>query len=252
MSGLPLALEALMGSLLDSMHIKSWSIFNEQNGACCLKVRWVPPNHDSISSGVKVQEKPIIKYKKKSPAAVARDNKRSTDYYQDRVQTRSRSRITCDDDKEQVRSLDAEDLRATVQSPILVDSSTPASSMDSPILSAESRNSELVTCDLFQGQEKLSESRSQNNLTCVNSVKEEYLNDSEEVISSNVSPNNDGESIPPCQVCKCYSHPTIRHAVYNAQMKMYSCSDCDVFVCAGCVNRVACRSHLDKIVELPT
>ena len=84
------------------------------------------------------------------------------------METRARSRITHDDDKEQARSLDldAEDSQIMVQSPILVDSGTPGSSIDSPVMSAESRDSELVTYDLFQGQEKLSESRSQINLTC--------------------------------------------------------------------------------------
>ena len=250
MSGFPLALEALMGSLLETMQIKSWSIFNEQNGACCLKVRWVPPSNDSTSTSDRVQKAPVIKYKKKSPAAVARDNRRSTDYHQDRVQTRSRSRIIHDEDKEQARSLDAEDFQATVQSPILVDSVTPASSMDSPIISAESGNSESVNCELFHGHNKLSASGSQNNLTGASSVKEDSLNDSEQLISPDIPPES--ESIPPCHICQCNSHPTIRHSLYNSQMRMYTCSDCNVYVCAGCVNRAACRFHLDQIVELPT
>ena len=246
MSGLPLALEALIGSLLDTMQIKSWSIFNEQNGACCLKVRWIPPNHDSVPASANTQKAPVVKYKKKSPAAVTRDTKRSMDYHQDRVQTRSKSRITLDSDKEQARSLDTEDIQATVQSPILVESVTPASSMDSPIISVEGGASELVKCDLFQGE--IPVSGSENNLTCKDSVK-----DSEQLIASSNMPSDiNSEIVPPCQVCQCYSHPTIRHSIYNPDMKMYTCSDCDVFVCDGCITRVACKSHLDKVTELPT
>ena len=209
----------------------------------------MPPNHDSD----RVPKAPVIKYKKKSPAAVARDTKRSKDYHQDRVQTRSSSRITHDQDKEQARSQDAEDFYATVESPILVNSVTPASSMDSPVVSPESRNSESVSCDLFKGQEKLSSSGSENSLTCADSIKDASFNENEQVISTNVSPcDSQSESIPPCKVCQCYSHPAIKHSVYNPQMKMFTCSECNVFVCAGCINRVACRFHSSQIIELVT
>ena len=61
MSGLPFILETLLVSLSDAMEIKNWSIFNEKNGGCCLKIRWSPSQTGDIMSGVPGQERNNIK-----------------------------------------------------------------------------------------------------------------------------------------------------------------------------------------------
>ena len=146
MCGLPFALETLLVSLSGAMEIKNWSIFNEKNGGCCLKIRWLPPQTGDIMSGVQGQQRNNLKYKRKSPGAVARDHQRSSDYHRT-IQTRS---MTNPKSQEVRRSLDNVDEVGTIQSPILVESTSPSDEMDSTPIIDTGESSELrsVNCEL--------------------------------------------------------------------------------------------------------
>ena len=126
-SGLPIALETLMNTLLDSFELKSWNIYNDFNGACCLKIRWRPPQNNSAPAGESQQLQPM-KYKKKSPSAQNRDNNRSAAYHTSTSQIRTRSMTTSADsieNKEMCCAMDNISERNIIESPITVQSDIP-------------------------------------------------------------------------------------------------------------------------------
>ena len=131
MTGLPKTLETLLGSLLDTHNLQSWSIYNEKNGGCCLKIKWKPPHQESdIVQGT--SSKPLTqKFKKKSPSSVKRDNLRSSDHHSG-MMTRSRTKkLDRNDTIEEPRCEQVSDANF-IQSPISIESSTPNVLMDSP------------------------------------------------------------------------------------------------------------------------
>ena len=93
-SGLPIALETLMNTLVDSFELKSWNIFNDFNGSCCLKIRWRPPQTSNVPTGGESHQLKPLSYKKKSPSAQSRDYKRSATYHGATHQMRTRSKAT--------------------------------------------------------------------------------------------------------------------------------------------------------------
>ena len=88
MTGLPKTLETLLGSLVDTHNLQSWSICNEKNGGFCRKIKWRPYQEgNDIAEGA--SSKPVTqKFKKKSPSAVKRDNQRSSDHHNSDIMTR--------------------------------------------------------------------------------------------------------------------------------------------------------------------
>ena len=92
MSGLPKSLEILLGSLLDSFDLQSWSIFSEKNGGCCLKIKWKPSSNTSDTPQGDTIKPPVQKFRKKSPSIIKRDQQRSSEYHSSIV-TRSRAKV---------------------------------------------------------------------------------------------------------------------------------------------------------------
>lgn len=124
-SGLPLALETLMETLITSFELKSWSIFNDNYGACCLKIRWKPSQcNREHNQGIPQHTRPK-KYVKKSASAMARDYQRSSEYH-NRTTTRSAdNRNTMDSEPELPRSDITSDKTGIMQSPVDVNCSPP-------------------------------------------------------------------------------------------------------------------------------
>ena len=79
MEGLPKTLEIMLGTMVDNFTLKSWQIFNENDGICMkIRFRAVPEQQRNT---VLPQEK-AIKFKKVSPSQLKRDQNRAKEYHQ--------------------------------------------------------------------------------------------------------------------------------------------------------------------------
>ena len=252
--GLPVALETLMNTLLESFELKSWNIYNDFNGSCCLKIRWRPPQNRTVPAGESQQQVQPVKYKKKSPSAHSRDFKRSATHHSSTTQIRTRSQtasLASVESKEGCRSLDTiMDRSILVQSPVTVQSDIPVntsvvcsphdldstinelSSVSHDLSSAENKSSNTPTIDCSPVQ--ISPPLLDSELASIQNRLDNTPNSSEEqsVVDFFIQRG------PVCQACSCYFHDNFTHDYainkYKDKFKVFQCSKCPVIVCIRC------------------
>ena len=244
-SGLPIALETLMNTLLDSFELKSWNIYNDFNGACCLKIRWRPPQNSSVTTG-ESQQVQSMKYKKKSPSAQNRDYNRSAAYHTSTSQIRTRSMTTTAasvESKEMCRAADIDisernmpDSPITVQSDIPIDTSVICSpsglnstlneSVNHGLLTGEPQHTPTIDCppDHISSPQLDSDIASYQDSECQqqseSDIDEEYI-----------------QRGPVCDICNCYFHNTNTHEYAVSKykdFKVFKCSKCPIILCIRC------------------
>ena len=88
--GIPNVLENILMSVLSSHDLKSWNVFNEQNGSVSLRIRFMPSCTEVISQESSIK---AFSYKRKSQSQLNRD--RGT-YPPDRDNDRARRRRNLD------------------------------------------------------------------------------------------------------------------------------------------------------------
>ena len=252
MCGLPFALETLLVSLSDAMEIKNWSIFSEKNGGCCVKIRWLPPQTGDIMSGVQGQQRNNLKYKKKSPGAVSRDNQRSADYHRT-IQTRS---MTNPKTQEVPRAKDNVDDVASIQSPILIESASPSEEMDTTPVIDTGEKQELSSSELRSVNCKLNFDEStfqcgSHTSTLTMSPIKDCGHVSEACLQSDSEPESDTDQPPDCECPSAYCCYGDSGGVKNSFR--YICKKCSsarsrLSVCATCYASGGHSNHRKYLV----
>ena len=275
-SGLPIALETLMNTLLDSFELKSWNIYNDFNGACCLKIRWRPPQNNSVSAEGELQQVQPVRYRKKPPSAQNRDYKRSSVYHNSTSQMRTRSQtasIVSVESKEGCRSMDNILEENFGESPVTIKSDIPELEDTSIICSPPDLHvdSNIINSELksLNHSHVTVEPPALSNIDCslldpipsTLSVDSELVNiqNSEDKEDQSVDDEDDAKRGPLCEKCNCYFHDSEihEHAIAKYQLqnvnnfRIFKCTRCPVIACIRCFQGGGAHSvHSDDMIDI--
>ena len=249
MPGIPKTLEILLSSLVESFDLKSWSIYDDQHGACCLKIRWKPlESTRETPSGDHLQNLPQ-KYKKKSPSSTLRDQKRSSNHHSNNYSVTTRSKSRTVSDKEQCRSTTDVSESTLIQSPVQVESNTPVFD-DSPVTTVNNSVIESPVLnspdhDLYKTEIMSPEKALTGQSTCglfSSSSSGHVKQDTREQVGSD-SECDSSDSV--CRETECSS----RLCYYGSSsgdpnIPIFKCMKCeDLYVCSPCIEEGLHQRH---------
>ena len=267
--GLPVALETLMSTLLESFELKSWNIYNDFNGSCCLKIRWRPPQNRTVPAGESQQQVQPVKYKKKSPSAQSCEFKRSSTHHSSTTQIRTRSQtasLASVESKEGCRSVDTiMDRNSLIQSPVAVQSDIPVNT--SIICSPDDLDSSVNELSSVNYDLSTPENKSSNIDSSPVQISPPLLDSELASIQNNRlvdTPDSSEEQNekdfyiqrgPVCQACSCYFHDNYTHDYtinkYKDRFKVFQCTKCPVIVCIRCFEGGgAHQEHSQYLVDI--
>ena len=138
MNGLSNVLEAMLGAVIASESLNTWSVHIERNCGVTFKLRFGGHNGESYKNTNDVKQQA---FKRKSDSQINRDKLRAEKWRSNKSQMVTRSKVQHDDPEVPRKDLDCEDL-GCILSPDTVCCDSDSFSL-SPVLEQETRNKQL-------------------------------------------------------------------------------------------------------------
>ena len=244
-TGLPYGLEIILEQLIMKDDMQSWQIYEQKNGAVCVKLRFTGKPKSDANQSCMEQSHTMASYRKISDKQMARNRKRAQEFknkdviiadHGDGVTTRSKSKK--EEDIEQPRGLDI--VTGMINDPHSILSSPPSMEHSTINNSFTPVTSHVNTCSTPCDN---SDSLPQDSTSCKSDNSDDHV--------TPTIPRSDKLNIPTCDMSSAQSDqqqstdfPIVCHYLKNGRPhgdQFYPCKGCGVFICTFCLMAAGCH-----------